>query len=200
MEESHEQQTKRSFFFLLRHEPMPSLDELATEAGVTELSLEPRPDEDEEDVRYGYWGGVLSVEVRLRHLSMHDCLIIDFLQTSFLDLHGSLTGCEALPLEEDGALPVALAFRSACERLRPEAAVLATHPDELDDPQWLHACYSAVLGMDPDILDSYWGGLIYIGPDMAAEWNPDRFDMARDSLPVAEGMLRFRAPGWRRWF
>jgi hypothetical protein len=190
-----------AFFFLLRQEPMPALDELATAAGVTKLSLGPWPEKEKEEVRYGYWGGVLSVEARLHHLSMHDCLAIDFLQSSFLDLLPPREGHEALPLEEDGALTVALAFRDACERLRPEAAVLATHPDELEDPQWLQACYSAVLGMDPDLLDSYRGGLVYVGPDMVDEWVPENFGPPqRDSLPVTEGRLLFRRAGWGRWF
>jgi hypothetical protein len=189
-----------AFFFLLRQESMPSLDELATAAGVTSLSRWPWLKDDEEDMRLGCWGGVLSVEVRVRHLSMHDCLAIDFLQTSFLDLVPPREGHEDLPLEEDGALPVALAFRDACERLRPEAAVLATHPDELENPQWMQACYSAVLGMDPNLLDGYRGGLVYVGPDMAAEWEPYRLRQDRDSLPVKEGMLFFRRTGWGRWF
>jgi hypothetical protein len=190
-----------AFFFLLRQEPMPSLDELATAAGVTSLSRWPWLEDDEEDMRLGCWGGVLSVEVRVRHLSMHDCLAIDFLQTSFLNLLTPDKGNEALPLEEDGALPVALAFRDACERLRPEAAVLATHPDEIQDPQWLHACYSAVLGMDTNLLDSYGAGLVYIGPDMPDEWVPENYGPPqRDSLPVREGRLLFRGTGWGRWF
>jgi hypothetical protein len=190
-----------AFFFLLRQDPMPSLDELATAAGVTELSRGPCPEKEKEEVRYGCWGGVLSVEARLRHLSMHDCLVIDFLQSSFLKLLPSREGHEELPLKEDGALPVALAFRDTCERLRPEAAVLATHPHMLQDPQWLNACYSAVLGMDPNLLDSYGGGLVYIGPDMVDEWAPENYGPPqRDSLPVAEGRLLFRDTGWGRWF
>jgi hypothetical protein len=192
-----------AFFFLLRHEPMPSIDELATGAGVTELSLGPFPEQEKEPVRYGRWRGVLSVEARLQHLDLHDLLAIDFWQGAFFNLRPAPidpNGNDALPLEEDGALPVALAFRDACERLRPEAAVLASHPHMTQDPQWLHACYSAVLGMDPTLLDSYGGGLVYVGPDMAAEWEPDRFGSDRDSLPVAEGQLLFRSTGWGRWF
>jgi hypothetical protein len=158
-----------AFFFLLRQEPMPSLHELATAAGVTELSLGPWPEKEKEEVRYGCWGGVLSVEARLRHLSMHDCLTIDFWQGEFLDLRGPRTGRETLPLEEDGALPVALAFRDACERLHPEAAVLATHPHMLQEPQWLHDCYSSLLGMDPNSLDSMAGGITYVFSDMVDE-------------------------------
>lgn len=188
-----------AFFFLLRQEPMPSLDELASAAGITSLSLGPWPQREKEDVRYGRWGGVLSVEARLRHLDLHACLVVDFLQSSFLDLLPMREGNEALPLDQDGALPVALAFRDACERLRPEAAVLATHPHMIEDPQWLHASYSAVLGMDPTLLDSYGGALTYVGPDMVEEWEPDRFGPDRDSLPVAEGRLLFRSTGWSRW-
>jgi hypothetical protein len=189
-----------AFFFLLRQEPKPSLDELATAAGVASLSRWPWPEEEEEEACYGDWGGIDSVRARVHHLSMHDCLAIDFLQSDLLDLLPPREGHEALPLEEDGALPVALAFRDACERLRPEAAVLATHPQMLQDSQWLNACYSAVLGMDPNLLDSYRGGLVYVGPDMAAEWEPYRLRQDRDSLPVKEGMLFFRRTGWGRWF
>jgi hypothetical protein len=189
-----------AFFFLLRQESMPSLDELATAAGVTSLSRWPWLKDDEEDMRLGCWGGVLSVEVRVRHLSMHDCLAIDFLQTPFLDLLAPGEDNEALLLEEDGALPVALAFRDACERLRPEAAVLATHPHMLQDSQWLDACYSAVLGMDPNLLDAYGPGLVYIGADMVDEWTPENYGPPeRDSLPVTNGRLLFRATGWSRW-
>jgi hypothetical protein len=189
-----------AFFFLLRQEPMPSLDELAAAAGMTKLDPRPLPTDRGLDVRYGDWGGIESARAHLHHLSMHDCLVIDFLQTSFLDLLPPREGHEELSLEEDGALPVALAFRDACERLRPEAAVLATHPDELEDPQWLHACYSAVLGMDPNSLDSCGAAITYVFPDMVDEWVPDRFGPPqRDSLPVTNGRLLFRDTGWSRW-
>jgi hypothetical protein len=191
-----------AFFFLLRQESMPSLDELATAAGVTSLSRWPWPEEEEEeeDMRLGCWGGVISVEARLRHLDLHDCLVLDFWESSFLDLLPPLEGNEELPLEEDGALPVALAFRGACERLRPEAAVLATHPHMLQDPQWLHACYSAVLGMDPNSLDSQGAAITYVCSDMVDEWAPENFGPPeRDSLPVTNGRLLFRATGWSRW-
>jgi hypothetical protein len=189
-----------ALFFLLRQESMPSLDELAALAGVTSRSLGPWPEKEKEDVRYGRWGDVLSVEAHLRHLDFHDCLALDFWQTSFLDLLPPREGHEALPLEEDGALPVALAFRDACERLRPEAAVLATHPGMIDNPEWLHGCYSAVLGMDPNSLDSVAAGITYVCSDMVDEWVPENFGPPqRDSLPVTNGRLLFRGTGWSRW-
>lgn len=189
-----------AFFFLLRQEPMPSLDDLATAAGMTRLDPRPLPTDRSLDVRYGDWGGIESARAHLHHLSMHDCLVIDFLQSSFLDLLPPREGHESLPLEEDGALPVALAFRDACERLHPEAAVLATHPHMLQSPDWLHACYSAVLGMDPNLLDSYGAGLVYVGSDMLDEWAPENYGPPqRDSLPVTNGRLLFRATGWSRW-
>lgn len=189
-----------AFFFLLRHEELtPSLDELAITAGVTSLSLGPWPEDEEEDARYGEWGVLDSVRVCVRHLSMHDCLVIDFLQSDLHDLRARHRGHEDVPLEEDDALPVALAFRDACERLCPEAAVLATHPQMIEEPQWLLDCYSAVLGMDPDLLDSYLPGLMYVGPEMAADWDPGRFEIERDSLPVKDGKLFFRETGRDRW-
>ena len=140
------------------------------------------------------------MEARVHHLDLHDCLMIDFLQSSFLDLLPPYEGNEMLPLEEDGALPVALAFRDACERLRPEAAVLATHSHMIEDPQWLRACYSAVLGMDPNSLDSLGAGITYVFPDMVDEWTPDQFGgPQRDYLPVTQGRLLFRSAGWSRW-
>src|SRR5690606_25522570 len=106
---------------------------------------------------------------------------------------GSREGREALPLEEDGALPVAIAFRDACERLRPEAAVLATHTYLLEGSQWLNACYSAVLAMDPNLLDSYGAGLTYFNIDTIDEWTPEHYGpLQRDALPVKDGKLLFR--------
>jgi hypothetical protein len=190
-----------AFFFLLRQKSMPSLDELATAAGVTSLSRWPWPEEEEEDIRCGCWGGVLSVEVHLRHLKMHDCLAIDFWQSSFLDLRGPRAGRDAVPLEEDGALPVALAFRDACERLRPEVAVFLTHSDQVKEPDWMRECYSSVLGMDPNGLDSLGAGITYVSSDMTDEWVPENFGPPqRDSLPVTSGRLLFRGTGWSRWF
>lgn len=190
-----------AFFFLLRQESGLSLVELATGAGVTSLSLGPWPEKEKEDVRYGRWGDVLSVEVHLRHLQMHDCLAIDFWQSSFLDLRGPRDGRDALPLKEDGALPVALAFRDACERLHPEVAVFLTHPDQVKEPEWLRECYSSLLGMDPNSLDSLGAGITYVSSDMADEWVTDRFGPPqRDSLPVTSGRLLFRGTGWSRWF
>jgi hypothetical protein len=189
-----------AFFFLLRQEPMPSLDELATAAGMTSLDPTPSAVDRGTEVRYGDWGGIDSVRARVHHLSMHDCLAIDFLQSDLLDLLPPREGHEDLPLEEDGALPVALAFRDACERLRPEAAVMATHPHMLQDPEWLYDCYSAVLGMDPNSLDSQGPAITYVCSDMVDEWVPENFGPPeRDSLPVTNGRLLFRATGWSRW-
>jgi hypothetical protein len=149
----------------------------------------------------GTGGGLESVRARLYRLELHDCLALDFWLTMFFDMRARHTGQEAVPLEADGALPVALAFRDACERLRPEAAVLATHPHLAENPDWTRECYSAVLGMDPNSLDSMAAGITYVSSDMVDEWVTDRFGPTqRDSLPVAEGRLLFRDTGWGRWF
>jgi hypothetical protein len=46
-----------AFFFLLRQEPMPSLDELANAAGMTALDPRPLAVDRGTEVRYGNWGG-----------------------------------------------------------------------------------------------------------------------------------------------
>jgi hypothetical protein len=70
----------------------------------------------------------------------------------------------------------------------------------IDNPEWLHGCYSAVLGMDPNSLDSVAAGITYVCSDMVDEWVPENFGPPqRDSLPVTNGRLLFRDTGWSRW-
>jgi hypothetical protein len=178
-----------AYFYLPRDGETRSLRELVDAAGMK------HPSPDGSDL-IGEWGGMESVEARVHNLQFHVCLELAFRDLELLELHGDKEGHEDQPLAEDPALPVAEAFREACERLRPELAVIATHTWQASPEYW----YASVLAMDANLLDYQAPGLMYASPEIAPSWKPELYGGPRDSLPTREGRIMFRGTGWGRWF
>src|SRR5204862_6635678 len=85
-----------------------SLEELAVGAGLRNLLRDRDP-----DVLYGQWSVMESVRAQRETLALHVCLQLYPHLSDLLDRRN----------DGDGAMPIAEAFRDACEALRPDAAL-----------------------------------------------------------------------------
>ena len=148
-----------------------------------------------EPVRYAEWGG-LECEVRIRDLADLRVLALVFRQNAFL----SLVDLDAEgPVERDGAITVAEAFRAGCESLAPEAAFVVTNVvTDLDD--FLAEQESAVVTLDELALVKGPFGLVYLPEALAGGIEPVLRLDPRDELPVRGGRLIFAGTGARRWW
>ncbi len=185
-----------AFFMVRDGRPARPLHEWATLAGMvidgehtTNPFLHSRW-----QLAHGKWDGLDSAWAKLDTLEFHYWLQIYFLQSSFF----ALRPVESPVLEEDGAYPLALTFRSACERLQPEVAFIVTYASGASHEAVMDL-YPDVLGMSGVALGRQPLGLLYLDARVAQEWLPDPDFNDRDSLPVAEGRLVFGGRGWRRW-
>jgi hypothetical protein len=182
-------------YFFLESQAPASLMELAANAGLVDARLERFDDGTE--LALGRWDSITSVFGRVSRLSFHHCL----------ELYGSLLSFHELrqrsgdneELERDGALPVALAFRDACERLEPEAACLEVHVGRTNLEWILEEIYPEVLGWSANALGGAHLSLLYMGERMAGHWQPNEYLADRDSLPVENGLLLFARRGAKRW-
>ena len=164
----------------------PSLDELATRVGLGKIHHERGSDP---EVLYGNWGVMESVRAERQVLASHVCLQLFPHLSDLLDRQAN---------GADEAMPIAEAFRNACEALRPEVALLYTRPDEIE-PAYIDAQYPKVLGLDGILLDESNPVLLYLDSEIAAHF-PDAYRVNRDRLPVTDGLLLFRGTGARRWW
>lgn len=160
----------------------PSLDELATRVGLSDILREPG-----QEVLYARWGVMESIRVERQILRFHVCLQLFPHLSDLLDRRGAGT---------DDA--IAEAFRGACEALRPQAALLYTRPDAVE-PEYIAAQYPKVLGLDGILLDESYPVLLYLDSEIAAHF-PAHYRTGRDSLPVSDGLLLFRGTGAHRWW
>jgi hypothetical protein len=141
----------------------------------------------------GRWDG-LPADVERHSGDMHDIFTVRIPQASFLDRvpvgpHPA-SGCDA---------DLARAFGAVCLRLRAEAGLFLTHPDQANldfvlSREW------RVLARDADGLADERFGLLYMDDTLASAWThtPTRDD--RDEFPVATGRLVFAGRGPNRWF
>ena len=113
----------------------PSLEELATRVGLAHVQRERGA---EPEALYGRWGVMESVRVERQILASHVCLQLFPHLSDLLDRQSN---------GADAAMPIANAFRAACEALRPEVALLYARPDEVE-PTYIDAQYPKVLGLD----------------------------------------------------
>src|SRR5262249_2895691 len=140
----------------------------------------------------------------------HDVLVIYFSYRDFRDMIFSNEEKHVVPLEEDAAYSIYLAFRDSCERLNPDAGwvfnqlwqmpkdyilerelkVLALPGELLDDNfSLLFVNTESAKSLPPRDKLVYWAG----GRD--GDWTPT----PRDVIPCRNGLLIFRGSGPVRW-
>lgn len=195
-------------FFILKEQeelPLETLENLLCKAQATNIFTEPSTASQPWNTVYCKWAGLTHCTGYIHELSYHWLLYITFSHSQFLrllppevdEIH-PLEDC-FVPLEADPTLPIAVTFKHACEALKPEVALIATHvyDGELNwilDREWM------VLAKDATALADQHFGLLYLNEDISHNWlhHPLRDD--RDSLPVASGQIVFAGRGCWRWF
>ena len=162
--------------------------ELAEAAGTQDLFLA----DSHPDPLHGSWAGMEDCSLRLDVLKHHYCLQIYFWLSAFPERTQG-------PVEQDGAIRVAYAFRKACEQLRAEAAFIVTHLDQAN-PSYILDQYRDVLGMNANILVNRHFGLLYLSADLVSAMDAGARLSGRDTLPVLDGLLVFSGQGGARWY
>ena len=170
---------------LPEREAPPALEDLATRAGLERIHHEPGA----VPAIYGQWGVMESVRAVRQVLASHVCLQLFPHLSDLLDRQGNAAA---------DSMPIAEAFRGACEALRPEAALLYTRPNEVE-PEYIDAQYPKVLGLDGILLDESSPALLYLDSELVQHF-PAAYCSGRDRLPVSHGLLLFRGTGARRWW
>jgi hypothetical protein len=191
---SVEQKRLAGVFFIPRGRDL-SIEELLRKAGAEDISA-PSVSSDPSGLLDCKWAGMYC-KASLDSLSKHQVLQIYFWQSSFLALLNEESA--DIPLERDGALPLALSFRDACEALSPEVAFLVTHQWQANRDVVLSREWK-VLTKDANELANERFGLLYLDEDIGQYWTYiPRLDN-RDSLPVSKGLLVFAGQGSSRWY
>lgn len=180
-------------FFVARENSAPTVEELATRAGVLG-GRRGVGSEFEASHMHGQWAG-LAVRVGLVRMQLHDCLRILIRQQDFFALRSAELPID-LPLSADPCLPLATAFRDACLALPAEVGLFITHlgPADADPADGL---YHHVLGRDAAALAQSFPGLLYLDERMSAGF---QHSSNRDTLPVDHGVLLFAGCGPARWY
>ncbi len=163
----------------------PTLETLATSAGLARIHHEPGA----VPAIYGTWGVMESVQAVRQVLTAHVCLQLYPHLSDLLDRQGNHAA---------DSMPIAEAFRAACEALQPEVALFYTRPNEIE-PEYIDAQYPKVLGLDGILLDESNPALLYLDAELSEHF-PAAYRSRRDSLPVSHGLLLFRGTGARRWW
>jgi hypothetical protein len=148
----------------------------------------------------GRWGG-LNCKIAAEKLGMYQLLEIQWHRWDFDRLRRPKANAPDLPLEEDPALPIALAFRDTCLALEAEAAFMITwgHRYTLD---WVRTeGLLSVLALSAHRLASELFGLLYLNKVMADELKGHWLLEGREQMPVeGGGLLLFRGRGYCRWY
>ena len=131
-------------------------------------------------------------------LISHQLFVIEFMQSVFLGRGKYSEQENNLPIEKDGNLHLAIAFRDACETLLPEVAYIATHTyyAELEwvlkNVQRIESYNAIEIAQEAGLL--YMRGII---ADCLVDPPPED---APDTMPVKEGVLMFNGQGSDRWW
>ena len=164
-----------------------SMESLLKKAGATKIA----PPRKDDWAWYCHWAGMICDALIYNELKSHQLLIIYFSQNQFLD--GIPDEDSDLPLEKDGNLHLALAFRDACEALEPEVAYIATHT-YYAELEWILKnvqrieSYSAI-----EIAEE--AGLLYMRGIIADCLVAPPPEDTPDTIPVKEGVLIFGGQG-----
>ncbi|HYO72954.1 MAG TPA: hypothetical protein VEU33_43530 [Archangium sp.] len=124
-------------------------------------------------------------------------LILYFRQGDFLEMMTEEEG--PIPLEKDGALPLAQAFARACESLSPDVAFIVTHLDQAS-LEWIESRAQWVESGDADQLANERIGLLYLSEEMSRHWTSDPILDNRDEMHVKKGRLLFSGRDSSRWW
>jgi len=192
-------------FFLPKQPTDPSVAELLERIGATNVSLK---------AQHGFfgctWAG-LYCEAKLYALGEHFVLGVYYRYRDFFDMvqKNQKKDNTAVPLEEDGAYSVFLAFRAACERLNPEAAWVIERDWQIPE-QFMSEREWMILGNQAEQLAWEDFSLLFLKADLAKHLPPPEKLVyksinggarlvSRDLFPCANGVLLFRRSGSDRW-
>jgi hypothetical protein len=153
------------------------LRELLAQAGAADIADDAR---DESGLVYCTWAGMTC-----QGYADDGLLLIFFTQTAFLEM---------LPADD-----VAAAFAAACERLRPDAAVLVTHPDQAE-VEALRGLRGMLVEADIERVAALRPGLLYVSEKLDDDQHGTWFANDRDEVPVPHGYLIFAGRGEKRWW
>jgi hypothetical protein len=144
------------------------------------------------------WAAMEDSCARLDVLEHHYCFQIYFWLSAFFELRQHRDDPD-LPVEQDGAIEVAYAFRDACVRLPAEVGFIVSHLDQAN-PEYILDQYTDVLGMNADALASTHFGLLYLSEALVYSMNGIARLDGRETIPASSGRLVFSGKGANRWF
>ena len=181
-----------AFFIPKENNINQPMELLLKKAGATQIS----PPEKDDWAWYCHWAGMICDASIHNELESYQLFVIQFLQSVFHE--GISDEDNDLPIEKDGNLHLALAFRDACEALQPEVAYIATRLP-YGEFEKIVKNVELIETYDPDKILSN-AGLIYL-KGIIADWlTYPRPQFPQDSLPVKEGLLVFSGIGRERWW
>src|SRR5216683_1274648 len=135
----------------------------------------------------GTWAS-LDCVARAVDLGPYRVLEIYFWQNDFIEMR--MRNKEAESLEDEPALPLALAFRHACEELLPDVALLYTSLFQAEQ-DYLDLTGKEVLSGRIRDLFQQGPGLLYLNEANLRHMEPSWWLCERDTLPVSSGLLVF---------
>jgi hypothetical protein len=189
---------KIASFLLRRNGASHDVEQLTEQAGMDGTQWgRPAVELGRERALCGRWDGLSVVWAYLDEFAYHICLNIAFADFDFYLLQEK--GSDAPDdLAADGALPLAHAFRAACESLRPEIALLAVLPQQTT-PGWIAEHYSHIANIDLRWFAEEHFAMLYLDERLAPDWPRVVAREPRDTLPVSSGVLVFASRGAQRW-
>ena len=182
-----------AFFISKENQPQNQpIEVLLEKVGASKIN----PPSENDWAWYCNWAGMNCDAVIHNELSSHQLLIIYFSQSRFLD--GIPDENSDLPLEKDGNLHIAIAFRDACETLKPEVAYIATHTYDAELDSIMKNADKIESYNANEIADD--AGLLYLRGIIADCLTDPPPEYAPDTMPVSEGVLVFGGRGSKRWW
>ena len=181
------------FFIPKKNQPQnQSIEVLLEKAGATNIKY------DEGWFWDCQWAGMPCQSYTYNELISHQLFIIEFMQSVFLGRGKYSEQEDNLPLEKDGNLELALAFRDACEVLQPEVAYVATHT-YYAELEWILKNVQRIESYNA-IKIAGEAGLLYMRGILADCLVDPPPEDAPDTMPVKEGVLIFGGRGSDRWW
>jgi len=142
------------------------------------------------------FGPLTVADRRVDELGDRICAQLSFLVADLIQVRVGARGDE-LPLEDDPALPFAIAFRDGAARVGADVAILATNspaPDSILERYWM------IQTGDATSLAAEYFGLLYLDDSLVLDWSPPDHLLDRDELPGGPGRTLFAQRGRQRWY